>query len=295
MKKIAYFICFLYASVLSPINIDVGEIEKNEDNLIVNLNIDMDESQMVCRDDILISVDDSDVVVDDFQVINYSQEEIVLPKKKKKVYGSPFSIKIFLVGDFNNLDFVDVYFSCFVINEDEKFEPFEKIISVDLGSEVVSLKNFPKKVSQKFKTKVRNAYANIKQPAKRVGSVIFDARILTLFLIGILFISFILFSVLSIEDLLIVLSIFLWGYFSKFIFVKEISLFFLAILFLISSVWFFINYDYRKSLLQKSTRLLLGFLCASLVLPIFLEVYLSRCFTNYCLRKETSIKRTLSK
>lgn len=306
MKKIAYFICFLYVSVLNSVDIDIGSIEKHKDKLIVHLNVDIDESEMIYKDDILISVDSKDIIVEDFQIINYSQEEVSLSKTKKKAYRNPFIAKIFLTGlrqagvakayggqgfDVQDLNILDIYFSCFLVDESEKFDPFIKKISVEFGNNLFSLSNLRKKSTQKFKAKIQNAYTALKKPVKKMGTCIFDARILTLLLVIILFMSFILFSVLSIGDLLIILLVFTWGYFSGFVFMREISFFFLAILLLISSVWFFSNYVHGKSLLQKTIRLLLAFLCVSLILPIFLEIYLSRCFENRIGKFEILIKR----
>ena len=291
MKNIAYFICFLYFSFLNPVDVFIGSIEKRKDNLIVNLNVDIDESELICKDDIMISVDDPSIVVNDYQIINYSQKEIFLTKTKKKGYKNPFIMKVFLSSSVQDLDVLEIYFSCFVVNEEEEFRPFIKKVSHEFNGKIFNKLN--KKVKNKIRAKIKYAYESLKKPAKEIGVRIFNAKILTLLLVVTLFLSFVLFSVLSIEDLLIILSIFVWGYFSKFIFVREVVFFILAILLLISSVWFFINYDYGKSFLKKIIRLFLGFLCASLVLPLLLEVYLSRCFINYLSFKDSKERFSL--
>ena len=292
MKKIAYFVCFLYFSFLNPIDIFIGSIEKHKDNFVVNLNIDIDDSEMICKDDILISVDEPNIVVDGYQIINYSQEEVSLAKINKKAYRNPFVAKILLKGNFKSLNVLDMYFSCFLINEEEEFEPFIKKISYEF-EDVCDTKDFSKKVKNKIGSKIKNAYMNLSEPVKKISIGIFNAKVLTMFLVIIVFFSFVLFSVLSLEDLLVILIIFSWVYFSRFVFIEEISLFFLAVLFLISSIWFFMNFNYGKSFFQRGTRLFLGFIFASLILPIFLEVYLSRCFLSHLRLKDHLIHNTI--
>lgn len=213
-------------------------------------------SGMIIKDSIKISVDAPEVRIQEWSVVDACDdavEEYVVPLKlHKKVYKHSIRVRVAMQGGVPEQG-CTVYFSCFVV-EDEKIRSFSQKFFIE--KEKAIRKQIAKPRRDKFFRRDRPIW-------------LVNAKYLFFLLMGLIFIGFLIVDVLSLFEVMSFLGLGAWGYFARF-FVPHYVVFFLC------AVWLLL---FAAWCLVKKSKTTLGLVCASSVLPLLVQAYISFYFS----------------
>jgi len=234
---------------------------------LFEIQFSLSRDEAIYKDSISFSVDDRALSVDRWKASVEPVEEYVPSLKlHKKLYRGSFSIKVF----FSQTEFESigeesfVYFSCFLIIEDEKIVPYFLKFPIKRQGALVVAKD---QIRQK-----KSLSLSVKSTDRPI--VMFHGRFwLTIFLL-LLFIGFLFVDVFFAKDLTAIFIVSLWLLFARLFIPYTIVLLVASLAFLLLSVSYF-SESGRNAGLQRFVRVSLGLLCGASVLPLVAEALLS--------------------
>lgn len=279
---VLFLFLFFLQITTSVYSIDISICKDVLNKQVFYLNVCFGESPsaVITKESIKISVDTPDIIIQEWFVedglggAGEAIEEYVVPLKlRKKVYKNSFRIKI-VTRDATtekktekNFSFC---FSCFVVESGESIRSLYKKVSFQKAKKR-SFSGSPKDKGS------RNLFFGARKFCHDRPIWLVNAKYLFFLLMGLIFIGFLIVDVLSFFDVACFLGLGIWAYFSRFIVSHFLVLFICAIWLLVLAIWYLVIDHLASTRFLKITRIVLGLACASGVLPLLVQAYLSFC------------------